>query len=432
MVATDRPQRTESHRSDASDADSAAAVTRPAEAAGAGATGAGQTVGARAQSAVSRATALADAAFSAEGRVPTLADGFALLEAAGLLTAPLPHSLHPSGSDLDGRRATLHPLLRVLHAVGYVDQSLGRVYEGHVNALHLILTWGTAEQQARWAADAAAGHTFGVWNTEAGDGLHLHPDAAGDLVRLSGAKTFGSGAGTLTRVIAPGKLPDGGWQMSVVPLDSAPVTIDASWWQPMGMEASASGKVGFDDVRITRDDLLGEPGVYHRQPWFAGGAVRFAAVHLGGAEALLDAARRFLQQLHRTEDPYQRQRFGRAASAVASGHAWLRYAAERVDLDPCRAHDDTAIARSLLAANMTRLAIADICLQVADLVQHAVGARGLMQPVGIEQRLRDLLFYVRQPAPDSVLASVGATVLDTPGRVGHLLTIAATDGDDAT
>ena len=382
----------------------------------------------RAQSAVYRATALADAAFGAAASVPTLEDGFALLHTAGLLAAPLPHALHASGCDLDGRRATLYPLLRVLHAVGYVDQSLGRVYEGHVNALHLILTWGTPEQQARWASDAAEGHIFGVWNTEAGDGVHLHPDAAGQEVRLSGAKTFGSGAGTLTRVIAPGALPEGAWQMTVVPLDRAPVTIDSSWWKPMGMEASASGKVTFDDVRITTDDLLGQPGVYHRQPWFAGGAVRFAAVHLGGAEALLDAARRFLQQLKRTEDPYQRQRFGRAAGAIASGHAWLRYAAERVDLDPCLQHDDASIARTLLAANMTRLAIADICLQVADLVQHAVGARGLMQPVGIEQRLRDLLFYVRQPAPDSVLANVGTTVLDTPGRVGHLLQMA--DRDD--
>ena len=37
--------------------------------------------------------------------------------------------------------------------------------------------------------------------------------------RLQGAKTFASGAGVVARAIVTGRLPDGGWQMCLVPMD---------------------------------------------------------------------------------------------------------------------------------------------------------------------------------------------------------------------
>ena len=57
------------------------------------------------------------------------------------------------------------------------------------------------------------------------------------------------------------------------------------------MRASASFKIDFSGVEVSGDDLIGAPGDYHREPYFSGGAIRFAAVQLGGAEALLDHVR---------------------------------------------------------------------------------------------------------------------------------------------
>ncbi len=52
---------------------------------------------------------------------------------------------------------------------------LGRLYEGHLNALRLIVLYGSPDQTAQAAADARAGHMFAVWITEDPDS----PGAAG-------------------------------------------------------------------------------------------------------------------------------------------------------------------------------------------------------------------------------------------------------------
>ena len=153
-------------------------------------------------------------------------------------------------------------------------------------------------------------------------------------MRLHGAKLYTSGAGWVDRAIVPGAWPDGGWQICVVPMDEVATRIDRSVWRPLGMRASASYLTDFTGVEVGPDGLLGAPGDYHRQPWFSGGAIRFAAVQLGGAAALFDAARAELRALRRTEDPFQRARAGEMADLIESGNLWLRGAAELLDNSP--------------------------------------------------------------------------------------------------
>lgn len=339
---------------------------------------------------------------------------FELAAEAGLLAAPVAQEL--GGAGLDGSAATRSELLTLLKTVGRGDLSVGRLYEGHVNALQLIQTFGRPEQLAAWAADACERQLlFGVWNTEAGDGVKLIP-LDGGRYRLEGAKTFASGAGNVQRPIVTGALPDGCWQMVVVPANEVSVEIDPSWWRPLGMQASTSYKIDFSGVELGGECLLGQPGDYFLQPWFFGGAIRFAAVQLGGAESLLDETRRYLQALGRTTDPYQQARVADGTIAIESGNLWLQGAAQAVDIGPHRdARSD--VDRMVGYANMTRLAIETICLDVIRLTERAVGARGLLQPLPIERIIRDLTLYLRQPAPDAALASVGRLVLERTSQV---------------
>jgi alkylation response protein AidB-like acyl-CoA dehydrogenase len=235
---------------------------------------------------------------------------------------------------------------------------------------------------------------------------------------MEGAKTFASGAGHISRAIVTGRLPDGGWQMALVPMDLVATQIDPSFWQPLGMQASVSYKVDFSGVRLGRDALIGGADDYHRQPWFSGGAIRFAAVQLGGAEALLDVAREALQSLGRTDDPYQRQRIGQGAILIESGRHWIDAAARNVDLGPGADAGDCD--RRLAYANMTRTAIESICLEVMRIVERSIGVRGMLRPSPIERLLRDLTMYLRQPAPDAALAQAGAYVLDNDVPFGRL------------
>ncbi|WP_412061041.1 acyl-CoA dehydrogenase family protein [Rubrivirga sp. IMCC45206] len=328
------------------------------------------------------------------------------LRDSGLLAAPLPVSEGGAGLGTDPARD--HALYLVLREIGRGSLPVGRVYEGHVNALALVDTYGTADQRARYAADARHGHLFGVWNTEIPrDGVRLTP-LPGGRARMEGAKTFASGLGFVTRAFANGAFPDGGWQMALVPLDRADVTEDASWWTAEGMRASRSGRCDFTGVELDAHALVGEPGDYLREPHFTGGSVRFAAVQLGGAVALVDAAVAHLQKLGRTDNETQRLRIGEASVALETGALWL--------LGAARLAQTGSVEDVVTYAQAVRSAIEAVCLDVMRLVDRAVGARGLLPPSPVERIGRDLRLYLRQPAPDAALAAVGQAAFETPGR----------------
>jgi len=335
----------------------------------------------------------------------------------GLLAAPLPHAL--GGMDIGIAPGTTLTLLDVLMHLGRGNLAVGRLYEGHVNALHLLHQFGAASQLAAAAGDIhERGSLFGVWNTEAADGVRIAPTPEGTY-RMDGAKTFASGAGHLTRPLVTGALPDGGWQMCLVPMERATARIDPSSWHPLGMRASASYRIAFTGVELERDALIGTPGDYYQQPWFSGGAIRFAAIQLGGAAALLDATRTYLRDLDRTGDPYQRTRVGEMAIAVESGALWLRGAAALADRSAFvgGVGDGEALVAYI---NMARTAIERICLDSMRLAEQTVGARGLLPPHPFERIIRDLTLYLRQPAPDAALAGAGRYVLEQTQRMDQL------------
>lgn len=342
------------------------------------------------------------------------AEEFGLLAKGGLLAAPLPREY--GGLGLGTEAGGTLPLLLLLKHLGAGNLAVGRVYEGHVNALQLIQTFGTREQIEVYAADARDRHKiFGVWNAEESDGVKIIP-IGGGRYRLEGAKTFASGAGYVERPFVNGVLPDGGWQMCIVPMDEVCTITDPSWWQPSGMRASASYKVDFSGVELDDRALIGAPGDYYRQPWLTGGVIRFAAVQLGAAEALFNETRKYLHDLNRTSDPYQQARVGKMAIAIKSGDLWLRGAADLVDEyapvfcgSPTSSNDQ---ANMIVAySNMVRTAIEGICIDVMQVTERSVGTRGLLPPNPIERIVRDLTLYLRQPAFDAALANVGQYAL---------------------
>ncbi|MBD3883415.1 acyl-CoA/acyl-ACP dehydrogenase [Phormidium tenue FACHB-886] len=339
---------------------------------------------------------------------------FKLIAELGFLAAPLRRDLGGLGLGIES--ACTGDLLMLLKQIGSGNLSVGRIYEGHVNALQLIQTFGTSEQIARYAADAQDRHKiFGVWNAEAADGVKLVPIANGRY-RLEGSKTFCSGCGYVDRPFVNGVLPDGSWQMCIVPMEAVATVIDSNWWQPSGMKATASYKVDFTGVELGEESIIGQPGDYFRQPWLSAGVVRFAAVQLGGAEVLFNEARNFLQSLDRIQDPYQAERFSKMAIALETANLWLKNAAAFLT-----AYDSTfagspdvphSQAKQLVVyANMTRTVVEQACMDVIQLCERSVGTRGLLPPNPMERIIRDLTLYLRQPAYDIAFTSAGQYVL---------------------
>ncbi|RYY13548.1 MAG: acyl-CoA dehydrogenase, partial [Cytophagaceae bacterium] len=233
--------------------------------------------------------------------------------------------------------------------------------------------------------------------------------------QLRGAKTFASGAGQVSRALLTAALPDKkGWQMLLLPTDQQAPTLDRRFWQPLGMRATASFRAQFDGLELGYQDLIGQANDYYQQPWFGGGATRFAAVQLGGAAAVLDETRRFLRRQQRTDDPFQRQRLGEMLTLHEAGQQWLRGAAEHAALPAAAGTEPVAPARQAAIgayANLVRTATEEICLTTLRLAERSVGARGLLQPEPFERLHRDLTHYLRQPAPDAALADAGRFAL---------------------
>lgn len=294
-------------------------------------------------------------------------------------------------------------LLRVLKAVGAADLSLGRLYEGHVNAAQLVAAYGSDRQQALLDAWLADGQLMGVWNTEPQPGMTVAPVADGRW-RLTGAKSFATGAGRLDRILITARDPDGAKRMVLVPVAGEADRADLSGWRVRGMKGTISGRFDFTGMEVDADAMIGAPDDYEREPRFSAGAWRFCAVQLGAAEALLRHLRDHLVTTGKGADPVQRARFAPLVVAVRGAGAWLDRAARLAEAGD---------ARSIPMVLMTRGAVEEAALAVMEAAARSVGTASFFAGSPIDRITRDLGLYLRQPVPDQARDRAAAAWLES-------------------
>ncbi|RYE32411.1 MAG: acyl-CoA dehydrogenase [Hyphomicrobiales bacterium] len=307
------------------------------------------------------------------------------LRAAGLhrLFAP-PES---GGESFADARAENTALMNVLRVVGRADLSLGRIFEGHVNALKLFAWFGSSQQKASLSLRLRDGAFYGVWATEPPPGVTL--TRGGDGWLLSGAKAFATGAGGLAHAVITARREDGVTQLVVVPAD-IPARADLSAWRVRGMRATGSGSYDVSGLKPYDAHLLGAPGDYGCEPRFTAGAWRFLAVQLGGIEGLLAETRSAMSDSARG-DPLQRVKFGEAVAAARTAYLWVREAAQRAADDAPDAPDFVRMARGIVER---------AALDVMELSARIVGTRSAFDGQRIDKITRDLSLYLRQAGPD--------------------------------
>ena len=336
--------------------------------------------------------------YDEDGAFP--AEDVAALHESGLLVAVLPVKF--GGAGLTGLS-----LSEVLRSIGSGSLPLGRLFEGHVNALELVVRYGNDPRVKLVAEEARAGKLFGVWNTDDASGLRLIHRHGRSW--LEGRKILASGAGHIERPLVTAT-DENGRRMIVLPKVAAPDRADVSRWTAQGMRASSSGAVDFTGVEIEPMEIVGCEGDYERQPWFSAGAWRFAAVHLGGMERLFDLLRRHLVETNRGQDPHQSARLGRAAMAVETARLWVAQAASTTDSSLGAKAPEQLVAY----VNLARLAVEAAALDLMQLAQRSVGLQAFMRPNPIERISRDLATYLRQPGPDRAMTDAAAWVLAQP------------------
>ncbi|HEX7346179.1 MAG TPA: acyl-CoA dehydrogenase family protein, partial [Candidatus Limnocylindrales bacterium] len=226
----------------------------------------------------------------------------------GWLGIPIPED--EGGAGLD----TLAYAIAV-EEIGRVWGSLGLIVAAHTSLgcgpLHLA---GTDEQKQRYLVPMASGKVLGAYGlTEPGAGS----DAGGtrttarledDCWILDGSKRFitnAGHAGTYVVTAKTGTTDKGDAEISafIVPADTPGFSV-GRLEDKLGLHASATGELRFEDAKIPAENLLGKQGDGFRTflKILDGGRISIGALALGLAQAALDASIPYAQT---------REQFGR-------------------------------------------------------------------------------------------------------------------------
>ncbi len=278
---------------------------------------------------------------------------------------------------------------------GSRDLSLARLAEGHVDALAILAEAGRAP---------APGALYGVWASRSG-GAAVRVERRGSSRVLAGTMRFCSGARVLDRALVvadpPGEAPSDRRLLLDVDVTVAGVEALADTWCTAAMADADTLDVVFDDVPVTDDALVGEPGWYVDRPGFALGGAGVAAVWWGGANGVLE---RVLRHLRPAPDAHQLAHVGELHAVLAAADALLRQTAAVVDADPAGDHG--------LAVATVRAAVERAAREVVDRAPRIVGPAPLSRDADLARALADLALYVRQHHAERDHAALGAQVVD--------------------
>jgi alkylation response protein AidB-like acyl-CoA dehydrogenase len=325
-----------------------------------------------------------------------------LLRRSGFLAAPLLRSEGGLGWGTENRG--IIPLCAALQVLGSRSLPVGRIYEAHVNALALVMRYGSSQVRATASAAVRRGNLFALWVAPSAHRVKVF--RSGSVLRLSGRKAFCTAAGFAASVVITAQNEDDLEQMIIIDASLANVEPD-SVTALHGMRSTSTKAVAFD-CEVTPEQFVGKPGDYVREPDFSVGAWRTSAVTVGGLQALVDETIRQLQARDRHTDPHQAARIGQMLMKFHTAAMWVRSAAERSMSDRDEPQHLTAY------VNLTRLAVEQACLEVVPLVQRSLGLSSLMVGNPVESLMRDLATYLRQPAGDEALTEAAINFAQTP------------------
>lgn len=300
-------------------------------------------------------------------------------------------------------------LLNLLRRTGYLNLSLGRCLEGHVNVVRLVELYGTLEQRHILAQQLRSGILAGIWVTDGVPSVTIKQENT--HYRLAGIKGFASGVMQVGLALITATTQQGHSIMALAP------TVEANRRRSgpgklMGMQASGTGAYDFTDIVISSDNIIGSAGDYLRQPEFSAGAWRGSAVTLGAMDRLIDLLRQELVDRGRANNPHQLHRLGEALILQKTANLWVTEAAKAAYASSMPPEDVVA------TVNLARIAVERTALELITLVQRSLGLSAFVKGKAVEQVMRDLMTYLRQPAPDEALTEAAAWFAshDWPGE----------------
>jgi alkylation response protein AidB-like acyl-CoA dehydrogenase len=279
-------------------------------------------------------------------------------------------------------------------------------------AMPPILAFGTEEQKQAWAAPAIAGQKIlciGITEPDAGSdvsGIKTRAVKDGDEYVINGSKTYITNGHRAHAIVLVTKTdPEAGhdgFTLFLVPMDT-PGVIREKRLKKLGMHASDTALLAFQDVRVPESAVLGQvgKGFYHIMWELQGERLIGAAGCVAGAQNVFDRTLQYAKE---------RQAFGRAI-----GHFQVirhKFAEMATKIETARQMVYTTAWRfqngeyPVREITMAKLYCARIAVEVADECIQIHGGAGYMQEYGIERSWRDLRLNRIGAGTDEIMLDV--------------------------
>ena len=276
------------------------------------------------------------------------------------------------------------------------DASVGITMWAH-NSLctNHIASFASPEQKRRSLPPLATGEVLGAWGlTEPGSGsdaaaLRTRAEPAGDHWVLNGSKAFitnASVAGTSVVMARTGPEPRSRGISAFVVERGTPGFSTGAPYRKLGLHASNTAELIFEDARVPAANLLGERGQGFAQAMrvLEGGRIAMAAMAVGVAQAAVDQAARYMKQ---------RTAFGRTLAEFNGLQGMLADLATEVEvarLLTLRAAYLKDLGRPAVhAAAMAKLFASETAMKAASKAVQVHGGAGYITEFPVERIFRD-------------------------------------------
>jgi alkylation response protein AidB-like acyl-CoA dehydrogenase len=279
-------------------------------------------------------------------------------------------------------------------------------------AMPPILKFGTEEQKQEWVVPAVAGQKIlclGITEPDAGSdvaGIKTRAVKDGDEYVINGSKTYITNGHRADVIVLVTKTdPDAGYDgftLFLVPMD-APGVIREKKLEKLGMHASDTALLAFQDVRVPESAVLGQigKGFYHIMWELQGERLIGAAGCVAGAQRCFERTLQYAQErtaFGRQIGKFQviRHKFAEMATKIESARQMTYVTAWRV------ANGEYPVRE----ISMAKLHAARIAVEVADECIQIHGGAGYMKEYGVERVWRDMRLNRIGAGTDEIMLDV--------------------------
>ena len=338
----------------------------------------------------------------------------AKLAELGLLGVEIPE-------EFGGAAGSFFEAVLAVEALAEVDPSVALIVDiQNTLSVNALLRWGTEEQKRRWLPQMAAGMLCSYALSEAGSGsdafaMESRATRTATGYRITGRKLWISNAREAGLFLVFANLdPSAGYRgitAFLVPADAAGLTVGRKE-DKLGIRASSTCEVMFEDCEIAAENLLGEEGKGYRIAIevLNEGRIGIGAQLLGLASGAWKHAARYAQQRRQFGRPiaeFQAVQFDLAemATEIAAARLMVYNAARRKD----------AGLPFVTEAAMTKYFVSQVAERVASRCVEVFGGNGFVRDYPAEKFFRDSkIGKIYEGTSNMQLATIAKQLLTEP------------------